>query len=62
MQTKRERPVIIAGPCVIEGREVLEEVAREIVRLNEKYGLDIISSRPSTRRTVLPSAPSADRA
>ena len=57
MQTKRERPVIIAGPCVIEGREVLEEVAREIVRLNEKYGLDIIfkSSFDKANRTSISS-------
>lgn len=33
---------IIAGPCVIETMDVLEEVARELVRLNQVYGLDII--------------------
>lgn len=33
---------IIAGPCVIESMEVLEEVAREIVRINLQHGLDII--------------------
>ena len=33
---------IIAGPCVIETMDVLEEVARELVRLNQAYGLDII--------------------
>lgn len=33
---------IIAGPCVIESQELLETVATEIVRLNQKYGLDII--------------------
>ena len=36
------KPTIIAGPCVIESAELLDEVAREIVRLNGKYGLDII--------------------
>ncbi len=35
------KPILIAGPCVIETREVLEEVAAELVRLNETYGLDI---------------------
>lgn len=33
---------IIAGPCVIETMDVLEEVAQELVRLNQAYGLDII--------------------
>ncbi|MBQ8737383.1 MAG: 3-deoxy-8-phosphooctulonate synthase [Bacteroidaceae bacterium] len=32
----------IAGPCVIENSDVMEEVATEIVRLNRKYGIDII--------------------
>lgn len=36
------KPVFIAGPCVIESKEVLEAVAEELVRLNKKYGLDII--------------------
>ena len=33
---------IIAGPRVIESMECLEQVAEELVRLNEKYDLDII--------------------
>ena len=33
---------IIAGPCVIETMDVLEEVAQELVRLNRKYDLSII--------------------
>lgn len=33
---------IIAGPCVIETMDVLEEVAQELVRLNQAYDLDII--------------------
>ena len=37
-----KKPTIIAGPCVIESAELLDEVAQEIVRLNGKYGLDII--------------------
>lgn len=36
------KPTIIAGPCVIENMEVLEEVARELVRLNSELGIDII--------------------
>lgn len=36
------KPIIIAGPCVIESQECLETVAQELVRLNDKYGLDII--------------------
>lgn len=33
---------IIAGPCVIEDMDCLETVAKELVRLNAKYNLDII--------------------
>lgn len=36
------KPIIIAGPCVIESLDVLEEVAEELVRLNKKYDIDII--------------------
>lgn len=36
------KPIIIAGPCVIESQECLEIVAQELVRLNAKFGLDII--------------------
>ena len=36
------KPVIIAGPCVIESAALLDTVATELVRLNSKYGLDII--------------------
>lgn len=32
----------IAGPCVIESAECLEEVAQELVRLNQKLGTEII--------------------
>ena len=35
-------PIFIAGPCVIESMEVLDVVAAELVRLNQKYGTDII--------------------
>lgn len=48
---------LIAGPCVIESAELLNEVATEIVRLNKKYGLDIIfkSSFDKANRTSLKS-------
>lgn len=36
------KTTFIAGPCVIETADVLDEVARELVRLNAKYGTDII--------------------
>ena len=32
----------IAGPCVIESQELLETVAKELVRLNTLFGIDII--------------------
>ena len=34
--------LIIAGPCVIESADLLDVVAEELVRLNKKYGIDII--------------------
>lgn len=47
--------MIIAGPCVIESAELLDTVATELVRLNAKYGLDIIfkSSFDKANRTSL---------
>ena len=49
--------IIIAGPCVIESQECLNEVAEELVRLNKKYGLDIIfkSSFDKANRTSIKS-------
>ena len=35
-------PILIAGPCVIESMDVLDTVAQELVRLNRKFGTDII--------------------
>lgn len=35
-------PVFIAGPCVIESMELLDEVATELVRINKCLGTDII--------------------
>lgn len=34
-------PIFIAGPCVIESAELLDEVAQELVRLQQKYNIDI---------------------
>ena len=36
------KPIIIAGPCVIESQECLNEVAEELVRVNKKYNIEII--------------------
>ena len=36
------KQVFIAGPCVIESAECLDIVAQELVRINKKYGIDII--------------------
>ena len=49
------KPVFIAGPCVIESSYCLDEVAKELVRLNEKYGIDIIfkSSFDKANRTSI---------
>ena len=51
------KPIIIAGPCVIESEDCLTEVARELVRLNSKYGVDIIfkSSFDKANRTSISS-------
>ena len=51
------KPVFIAGPCVIESAELLAEVAAELVRLNGKYGVDIIfkASFDKANRTSLSS-------
>lgn len=34
--------IIIAGPCVIESMDCMEAVAKELVRLNTQYSIDII--------------------
>lgn len=48
-------PIIIAGPCVIESMECLETVASELVRINEKLGVEIIfkSSFDKANRTSI---------
>lgn len=50
-------PVFIAGPCVIESAEVLDEVAARISEINRKLGTDIIfkSSFDKANRTSLSS-------
>ncbi|MDY3979821.1 MAG: 3-deoxy-8-phosphooctulonate synthase [Tidjanibacter sp.] len=59
------KPILIAGPCVIENAERLEQVAAELVRLNSIYGLDVIfkSSFDKANRTSLGSfrGPGIDR-
>jgi len=47
--------VYIAGPCVIESQELLNTVAAELVRLNKKYGIDIMfkASFDKANRTSL---------
>lgn len=37
-----DNKVFIAGPCVIESAELLDTVARELVRINSELGTDII--------------------
>lgn len=34
-------PIFIAGPCVIESADVLDEVAGELARLKQQYGVEI---------------------
>lgn len=50
-------PIFIAGPCVIESAEVLDEVAARISEINRKLGTDIIfkSSFDKANRTSLSS-------
>ena len=45
----------IAGPCVIESMELLETVAQELVRINQKHNIDIIfkSSFDKANRTSI---------
>lgn len=54
---ERVTPTIIAGPCVIESAEVLDEVARTIVDINAMLGVDVIfkASFDKANRTSLSS-------
>lgn len=49
------KPVFIAGPCVIESMDTLDIVANELVRLNQKYNIQIIfkSSFDKANRTSI---------
>lgn len=49
------KPIIMAGPCVIESYEILEQVAETLIYLNKKYDLDIIfkSSFDKANRTSI---------
>lgn len=55
MPTNTYRPVLIAGPCVIENAELLDIVAQELVRLNREFGTDIVfkASFDKANRTSL---------
>ncbi len=59
------KPVFIAGPCVIESQELLNNVAERLVKLNNELGIDIIfkSSFDKANRTSLHSfrGPGLDR-
>ena len=55
----------IAGPCVIESAELLDQVAAKLVEINKKYGTDIIfkASFDKANRTSIGSfrGPGIDR-
>lgn len=55
--TLTEKPIFIAGPCVIESMELLETVAAELVRLERELGTQIIfkASFDKANRTSLSS-------
>ncbi len=55
--SNKKTPIFLIGPCVIEGKELLQEVAEELVRLNQKYQLDIVfkASFDKANRTSLTS-------
>ena len=60
-----KRPIFITGPCVIESKELLDTVAIELLRINEKYHVDIIfkASFDKANRTSIHSfrGPGIDR-
>ena len=37
------KPFFIAGPCVIESIDVLQEVAEELLRISKKYSCENMS-------------------
>ena len=60
-----KRPVLIAGPCVIESAELLDTVAAKLVEINRQLGTDIIfkASFDKANRTSISSfrGPGIDR-
>ena len=60
-----KRPVLIAGPCVIESAELLDTVAAKLVDINRQLGTDIIfkASFDKANRTSITSfrGPGIDR-
>ena len=60
-----KRPVLIAGPCVIESAELLDNVAAKLVEINQKLSTDIIfkASFDKANRTSITSfrGPGIDR-
>ena len=53
----QQKTIFIAGPCVIESAELLDTVAAELKRINQKLGTDIIfkSSFDKANRTSISS-------
>ena len=51
----QQKTIFIAGPCVIESAELLDTVAAELKRINQKLGTDIIfkSSFDKANRTSI---------
>ena len=49
------RPILIAGPCVIESAKLLDTVAQEICRINHQFGTEIVfkSSFDKANRTSI---------
>lgn len=41
LKNLKMNPIFIAGPCVIESADLLDTVARELVRLKQKQGVEI---------------------
>ena len=36
------KPILIAGPCVIEPEEIMTEIAESLRSIQNEYGIDII--------------------
>ena len=60
-----KQKIFIAGPCVIESAELLDEVAAKLVEINAELGIDIIfkASFDKANRTSISSfrGPGIDR-